>query len=290
MGDLSDQISEMLGEYQEKEEKDEVEEIEEPEVTEEVEEVEEPEEVTEEAEEHEEVEEEPEEEEPEREPIEDEEGGEEEEVVEDDEDEIAALRAQINAQNELLLKHGIGIGVGEEDEGEAPKSSTPQETPPVETSSGVIEILGEDESLDDVLNDRESFVKWAQGFAQRVIQSGTQSYATRLPGVIAPQVRQIIDLNRAVDEFYTNNEDLRPVRSTVGAIGRELATKHPEWSLPQLFEESGKRARKLLKMPEPGKSTGRKKKVNPSFAKTKGGGRKPKPKVSKLQQEIDELL
>jgi hypothetical protein len=285
MGDLSDQINEMLGEY--KEEKDEVEE---PEVIEEPEEVvEEDEEPTE---EHEEVEEEEPVEEPEREPIEDEEGGEEEEIVEDEdeEDEIAALRAQINAQNELLLKHGIGFSVGEEDEGEAPRPGATQETPPVETPSGTIEILGEDESLDDVLNDRESFVRWAQGFAQRVIQSGTQAYATRLPGVVAPQVRQIIDLNRAVDEFYSENEDLKPVRSTVGAIGRDLATKHPDWNLPKLFEESGKRARKLLKMPEPGSVPKGRRKVNPSFAKTKGGGRKPKPKVSKLQQEIDELL
>lgn len=290
MSGLNTQIEDMLKDYVPKEEKTinepkeaeenaiEVEESGEPEDVEDVEgepeseDIKEPEEVAE--------------EEPEREEVA-EEGEEDEPGEEEEEDELAALRAQINSQNELLLRYGIMPSGTQETDGA--QTDSQEKASVVETPSGTFEILGEEESLDDVLNDRDSFTKWAQGFAQRIIQSGTQQYANRLPSVVAPQVRQIIDLNRAVDQFYSNNEDLLPVRSTVGAIGRQLATEHPEWSLPQLFEESGKKAREVLRMPAPG-SGGKKKKTNPSFAKAKGGGRKPKPKISKLQREIDELL
>ena len=242
MVDLGEQIDQMLGDYTSGKKKEEINEVEE---VEEVEEGEVPED------EEETVEEESEEEEEadrEREEVEEEEPESESksEVVEDEEDEeedqLAALRAEIDAKNKLLLEHGIATT-------REPQTSVEQsgglETPQVKTPIGTLEILGEDESLDDVLNDRQNFERWAQGFAQRIIQSGSQQYLTRLPSVVAPQVRQIIDLNRAVDEFYKNNEDLLPVRSTVGAIGRELAQKNPGWSLPELFNEAGKQAEKF---------------------------------------------
>ena len=109
-------------------------------------------------------------------------------------------------------------------------------------------------------------------------------------------VREISALQRATDRFYEQNEDLSAVKPTVGAVANQIADRHPEWSVEKIMEESAKSTRKLLRLPDPKaekpKPSRRKKRVDPSFAKSKGGSSRTKPKLktSKLQSQIDELL
>jgi hypothetical protein len=294
---VSEEIEEMLGDIPASKDEGEDEEVEET-----LDESEEVSEVTEEAVEDEE-ETADESEEAEREEVEEEEetgatGDGEEEVDEseegEEEDAVSALRTQANEYAALLLKHGISLpGAQEETSVETPAAPLPSaaQAAAIETPSGSVEILGEGESFDDVINDRESFTKWASGFAQRIENKLSGDYMRSIPNVVAPQVRQLVELNMAVNEFYEVHEDLKPVRQMVGAVSNQIVQEHPDWTMQKVMEESAVRTRKVLKMPNPGKEVkGKKKVVRPSFVKGNKGGRKPKPKVSDLQKEIDELL
>jgi cobalamin biosynthesis protein CobT len=205
-------------------------------------------------------------------------------------DDVESLRAQYNKAAELLLQHGITLPL---DEGETPVETTKVETPAVETPAALsleeLAILEEDVDFDDVMNDRETFVKTMRGILDRYRGLLAQDFTRTIPGVVANQVRQVSVLTNAVNQFYRENEDLLPVRKAVGAVANQVVAEHPDWDLPKIMAESADRTRKILKIKKPKKLSNV---VKPSFAKSKGGGkeRKPKVKVSKLQSEIDEIL
>jgi hypothetical protein len=215
---------------------------------------------------------------------------EEEEAAEEEPDELSSLRSRLEQASGLLLQHGITLPA--EEGGEIPAVETPAVETPIVPDAATLEdlaILEEDVDFDDVMNDREAFIKTMRGILGRYRGLLAQDFTRAIPGMVANQVRQVSTLTKAVDEFYREHSDLLPVRKTVGAIANQITAEKPEWSMAQIMTESAKRTRKVLKMKTPKKSG---KIVKPSFAKSKGKGaqRKPKPKVSKLQSEIDDVL
>jgi len=238
-------------------------------------------------------------EEEEAEPVEETAEEEGEEVVEDaeggEEDEATALRNQINAMSSLLLKHGIslpGDGGVVEPIKETPKAAQPTPQPPPQPQQMSLEelrILADGIDFDDMMENKETFEKGMRQMLANFATLQEQRFTRAIPTIVATQVSQLNTLHRAVDEFYTKNPDLAMVRPTVGMIANQIVAEHPEFNLEQVMEEAATRTRKALRLP--GLSRASKKKViTPSFAKAKGTNRKPKPKISKLQQEIDELL
>jgi hypothetical protein len=252
-------------------------------------EVEEDEDDTEEEVEEEVSEEEPAEEEEDRtsaEEAEEEEPGTDEDEEHEADSEVTELRSQLNEMTALLNQAGIQLP------GTQPPATPAAETPPAAAHQPMtleeLVILEEDIDFDDVMNDRETFVNTMRSILGRYRQVLAQDFARGIPGVVAQQVQQVTTLRSAVDQFYVENEDLLPIRKTVGAVANQVVAEHPDWQLPQIFEESAKRTRKLMKL-NPKKKT--KKVVTPSFAKKgKKSSRKPKPKVSKLQREIDDVI
>ncbi len=121
-------------------------------------------------------------------------------------------------------------------------------------------------------------------FRDVVVQETTRT----LPNVVSSQVKQVAALTKAVDEFYTENPDLKQVRKTVGAVADQIVAGNPNLKMEEVMVQAADKTRELLKMPKPKKD----KVVKPSFAKPKGGGPKRKPvvKKSKLQSEIDDIL
>lgn len=231
-----------------------------------------------------------------------EEGADVEEEEETVVDEAVEYRDRINKIAEAALKQGVklpadllGIEEGESTvETPAAQPQAPAPTPqPVPQGYDTFEVLTEGMDFDDFLDNPESFAKGMRDILARHEQMLSQKFMGSVPTIVSTQVRQVAALQDAVKTFYKSNEDLLPVRPTVGAVADQLAEKHPDWSLEKVMNESAAVTRKLLRMPSPevAKKKGRKV-VRPSFAKgSKSSQRnKPKPKMSKLQQEIDELL
>lgn len=207
----------------------------------------------------------------------------------------AALRQGVNLPDDLL-----GI---EEEEVEtpapvaaAPVEPQPQPTPMQQQSAqnyDDFQVLAEGINFDDFMDNEQTFVGGMRDVLSRHREMVTQEVMANIPLIIQSQVNQSMALQRATDGFYNNNEDLAAVKPTVGAVANQIVSRHPDWALDKVMEESAKATRKLLRMPSPTvqKHKRAKGKVNPSFAKAgKSQRNKVKPKTSKLQQQIDELL
>jgi hypothetical protein len=163
--------------------------------------------------------------------------------------------------------------------------------PQVTADSDAFEILKGDVDFDEFLDTREGFEEGMKDVFARHEQIVTQKVLSSIPAVVNNQVRQAVALQSAVNEFYEVNSDLKPVRSTVGAVAEQVANKHPDWPVEKIFSESAAVTRKLLKMPSQGVRN-RTRPANPSFAKKTRTSQRKKPVIqrSKLQSEIDDLI
>ena len=80
----------------------------------------------------------------------------------------------------------------------------------------------------------------------RVVNLTAQTIVRNLPSMVQTQVATHSSLREATESFYKENEDLLPVRKTVGNVADQVAAEHPDWTIPQLFEETANRTRKIL--------------------------------------------
>ena len=235
-----------------------------------------------------------------------EEGSDEEGEAVDDLDEF---RQRVNRIAEAALRQGVqlpddllGIEEGEVEtpaEGvpvaAAPVKPQPQPQPVTTPSGGYddFQVLMEGVEFDQFMDNEETFTSGMRNILSRHREMMAQEFMATVPSIVQNQVNQVAALQRATDRFYDNNKDLSEVKPTVGAVANQLVAKHPEWTLDKVMGEAANATRKLLRMPSPTvqKHKRAKGKVNPSFAKAgKSQRNKVKPKMTKLQQEIDELL
>ena len=192
------------------------------------------------------------------------------------EDEKEALQAQLEKEDEIVEKK-----------------------PEVEVEPEKDFFEGID--YEEITKTPENFMKFLKDFKEN-IQTGVQTKVVgdvfrSLPAVVMKQSNYAAGLRSAANEFWDGNEDLKPVRKTVGTVVNQIVADHPDWKLNQIFDEAGKTTRKLLKMPEPEvkkpKDPIKPKGKNPAFAKPKGkshekGGRTEKKEG--VAEEIDDML
>jgi len=224
-----------------------------------------------------------------------------EEEVEPESDDVQEFRDRINQIAEAALKQGVQLPdglFGEVEEEVSVETPTPTPTPtPVPTppppspqSYDEFQILMEGVDFDSFMDNEVNFVQGMRSILARQEQMLSQRFMQAIPNIVQNQTKQIVSLQSAVDKFYKVNNDLEPVRATVGAVATQLETKHPDWSIAQVMDESAKTTRKILRLPNP--KGGDPKKVKPSFAKPGKTQQRNKPKIqmSKLQKEIDDLM
>ena len=151
----------------------------------------------------------------------------------------------LKAQNEALMAQF------EELQQKITSMQTPtEEEPPTQTvaqvgEGGVMDFIGE-EDLDEILSDKSKFNAFLSNVVNQVQTSTVENVYRNLPQMVQTQVSSQQKITTYVDEFYKANEDLLPVRKTVGAVANEVASEHPEMQLEQIFEETEKRVRTML--------------------------------------------
>ena len=216
-------------------------------------------------------------------------------------DESAALREQ----NEALLKRVeelsgqvIGGVMHPQTQEAKPKETSPAQPPQPQpqaqepTPAGPTDYLG-DVSIDDLLEDPTKFNAVLNNVAQSsqvaAQQQAVQQVLRSVPELVMGYITRHSAMNRMVDDFYQENSDLSNVKQTVAAVANDVHAKNPNLSVEEVFKQSAEQTRQLLGMKKAAQATVRTERKKPAFAKA-GGARKPAPKVSAIQSELDDLL
>ena len=168
---------------------------------------------------------------------------------------------------------------------------TPVPAVPITLAQGMFDFLG-DRSIDDVVDSKESFNKLLNEVYARAAsvaqQKANEQILLSIPDLIVGHINRKATIDKMVNDFYSANEDLVSIKKTVGACANDVHAEHPDWELPQVFNEAGIKARKILGMREPVRKqppvTNSPAFVTPNRAKP------PARKVSALQDEIDSIL
>lgn len=201
----------------------------------------------------------------------------EEEKTSDDE-EVNDLD-ELRKQNESLLKQVEELaGKGDQ------RQEEPQEQIKLDT-------VFEDINLDDIIDSEENFKEFFTKFASAIRTSTTENVLKMIPEVTGKFIIQKEAMNKVRDNFYSNHPELANVKQYVANVANTVSAEHPDWTVPDVLEEAAKRTKDALGLKNViQKDERRKSRKKPAFAKTRGSKRgKAEPKLSALQQEIDDL-
>ena len=194
--------------------------------------------------------------------------------------EIARLRQQLEEANARFI------------EKQAPVSKPSESAPP--TTIQARDFLPEGVDVEDVLTDKNKLNNLLNQVFQTAVVETTQRMALSLPDIVEAQVRQQTALRQSVESFYTKHPHLTGFKRTVSAAATEIAAANPDWSVDQVFDAAAVKATELIGLQQQVASqapaqTGQKLK-SPALASTKGGRGAKGSNVTKLQQEIAEML
>lgn len=194
--------------------------------------------------------------------------------------EIARLRQQLEEANARFIEKQVPV-------------SKPSESAPP-TTIQARDFLPEGVDVEDVLTDKNKLNNLLNQVFQTAVVETTQRMALSLPDIVEAQVRQQTALRQSVESFYTKHPHLTGFKRTVSAAATEVAAANPDWSVDQVFEAAATKATELIGLQQQVASqapaqTGQKLK-SPALAPTKGGRGAKGSNVTKLQQEIAEML
>jgi len=210
---------------------------------------------------------------------------------EPEEDELTTLRKQ----NEALLKRLEDVEARSKVV-EPPVEEKPVEEPPAKPD---LKFVDDDVDLDDLLESREKLNELLLKVHNAATLAAEEKTMRSLPQVVLAQVNQQLYLRKNIEKFLEDNEPLRAVRRSVGAIATEVASEHADWPLDKVLDETAERAYKVLglkrvakkEVPPPEGDKGGDAKDSPAFVEGTGGKKlKQSDGRTALQKDIDNTL
>lgn len=148
-----------------------------------------------------------------------------------------------------------------------------------------LDSLLEKVDFDGIMENKEQFV----GFIKDLVTSVAQNTQAYVQGVVPQTITSHMSMQQVREQFYQDNPELDPVRPYVANIASTVAAEQPEWGLQEVLTEAAKRAKAALNIREVPAILGGKG-PSPTLPGSKGGGRKPAPQKTALQNELDEFL
>ncbi len=199
---------------------------------------------------------------------------------------IEGLIAEIDRLSGLLVTKALV-------KTEVVKEKAVEET--ITTTADFEDFIGELD-MDDVASKPEIMNELLNKVLQKGIETGkslskdqTAAVDSSVSQTVASQVDSAIALKSMIDEFYGANPELGNVRQVVQACASQIVQESPDKSFKDVLNMAAEAARKTLGIPKSAKKTKIAKPEDAAFAEQKGGQRKKARKVSKLQQQLDEL-
>lgn len=204
---------------------------------------------------------------------------------------ISALRAQLEEVSAKLVQAPgqpapavDGLPAAAPDPAAQPAADVP-----------VLEFVKDDAAFDEALKSHTNFNRLLTGVVYKSIESTLRS----VPAIVTRLADQQITARSAINEFYSNNKDLVPVKGFVGTVAQDMAAKNPTWKIDDLLANLGKEVRTRLKMggsailnaPQGAPGVPPPPANGPAFAGTGGGAnRTVSDQRSTLQKDIDDLI
>ena len=164
----------------------------------------------------------------------------------------------------------------------------PEKPAEEETIQG--DTLFGDWKFDDIIADEASFKKFLVDFGTKIRTVTKESILKELPQTVTKLTTEQIETRKIVTKFYDSNVELQSVKPFVAQITNQVASEHPDWTLPQVLEETAQRSYKALglKKKVEEQTQGKKK---PAFVDTTRNRRGDvNPQKSKLEKELEELM
>jgi hypothetical protein len=201
---------------------------------------------------------------------------------------IANLIAEVDRLSGLLVTQTPAV-----------KLDSPEAKPKLDTETiklpEVEDFIG-DLDMDDVASNSEILNEILNKVLQKGIETGKSLSATQTDAstaivsqTVASQVESTVAIKDLIDKFYGANPELSNVKQVVQACASQIVQDSPDKSFKDVLNMAADAARKTLGIPKSTKKTKIAKVEDAAFAEQKGGQRKKARKVSKLQQELDEL-
>jgi hypothetical protein len=174
----------------------------------------------------------------------------------------------------------------------APSTRHPSTEAPFDPEAEV-DFVG-DQALDDTLGDKASLnallnrvYKAGVGAGARM---GTEKVLRSIPEIVQKNITAQSSIIKAREEFYKNNEDLKPFPRVVAETFQSIASENPEWKMEQLLNETEKLSRQRLNLHRKVMVPSANPKDKPKFEKTpKGKKGAPKAKLEGLAKELDDM-
>ena len=163
-----------------------------------------------------------------------------------------------------------------------------------DTVPGLAEIEISDDDYRQAMDSKEGFL----GAMKKMVGVGEQRAIQRVIPSVNVMIRNQIALWSIVNDFYTDNPDLRQYKPFVSFIYQDLQGKNPNWDVTKVLTEAEKIVRDKMNLPRDKKkdeivvTTTNGKGKKPKFAKNKGkqGRRFEDDNRSDKQKQIDAML
>lgn len=169
-----------------------------------------------------------------------------------------------------------------------PTTTAPSTDPPISEEDFLGDLDIEDVSRDpklfnQLLNKlRKSSIELTRSEVKQAVESVVRS----IPDIVKNNVALTTTLKKVNEEFYTNNEDLKPWKKTVAAVFEEKVSENPNRTYKELLPEVATEVRNRLGLQKKALD----KDTPPKLPRKKGGPRQQsKPDVSDLEKEFDEM-
>jgi hypothetical protein len=198
-------------------------------------------------------------------------------VDEEPKDELSLLRKQVETLQGLVNDL-------------AGTKSKPAEAPTEEVPQVTVDAMLESMDFDDVMKDKESFVKFLVQYANVIKTEAAQQTLTSIPSVVGSVVHRQTSLREVANAFYATHPELKPVKQYVGRVANEISAAEPELTIQQVLDKAAIKVKETLNLQAIVQAQEKKAAGKPSLP---GGSRGAKGKTGPstgLQSEIDEFI
>lgn len=150
-----------------------------------------------------------------------------------------------------------------------------------------------DVDLDDLFHDKAELNKLLNSVYSKGVKDARKLTSERvllsIPDIVKHNIDLQTSLREASEQFYADNQDLKPFRKVVATVFEEVASKNPGKKLGEVMKIVAQEARKSLDLHKEAK--GKEKPGVPKLPNKKSGTGelKSKPSTSSVQDEINQM-
>jgi len=194
-------------------------------------------------------------------------------------DELSLLRKQVETLQGLV------------NELATPKQPTVEGMPKVEGETPpTVQAMLESIDFDDVMKDKESFVKFFLEAANVIKAEAVQQTLIGMPEVVGSVVQRQTSLRDVAREFYKTYPELKPVKQYVGRVANEISAENPDLTIQQVLDKAAEKVRQTLNVEALIKASEKRDAGKPALGGGTGGAKSKSGPSTGLQSEIDEFI